>query len=92
MSDLKININGIEEIKDTLSVIIKRLDKIHRPAEQTIFDNNGFQEFLKISASKARKMRDNGKIAFSKDSRTGKIWYKLSDILAYLNSCYYERF
>jgi hypothetical protein len=49
-------------------------------------------QYLKISATKAQKLRNEGKLAYSKESRTGKIWYRLSDVLTYLDSCYYERF
>ena len=63
-----------------------------RSAKETIFDNKGLMEYLKISATKAQKLRNEGKLAYSKESRTGKIWYRLSDVLDYLDSCYYKRF
>ena len=66
--------------------------EIGRSAEQTIFDNKGLMDYLKISSTKAQKLRNEGKLAYSKESRTGKIWYKLSDVLTYLDSCYNKRF
>ena len=89
---IELNIKEITEIKETLSELKKIIFEIGRSAEQTIFDNKGLMEYLKISATKAQKLRNEGKLAYSKDSRTGKIWYKLSDVLLYLDSCYNKRF
>ncbi len=89
---IKIDIEGIKEIRDSLSELKKMFLENNRPAEQQILDNKGLMEYLKISSTKAQKLRNEGKLAFSKDSRTGKIWFRLSDVLAYLDSCYYKRF
>ena len=89
---IKIDIEGIKEIRESLSELKKLFLEKNRSAEQTIFDNKGLLEYLKISATKAQKLRNEGKLAFSKDSITGKIWYRLSDVLVYLDSCYYKRF
>ena len=89
---IKINIEEIKEIKETLLNLKTIILEKNRSAEQTIFDNKGLMQYLKISATKAQKLRNEGKLAYSKESRTGKIWYRLSDLLTYLDSCYYERF
>lgn len=89
---IELNIKEISEIHETLLELKKMISENGRPAEQTIFDNKGLLEYLKISATKAQKLRNEGKLAYSKDSRTGKIWYRLSDILEYLDSCYNKRF
>ena len=89
---IELNIKEITEIKENLIELKKMIQKIGRSAEQTIFDNKGLMEYLKISATKAQKLRNEGKLAYSKDSRTGKIWYRLSDVLIYLDSCYNKRF
>ena len=89
---IQINIKEITEIKENLIELKKMIQKIGRSAEETIFDNKGLMEYLKISATKAQKLRNEGKLAYSKDSRTGKIWYRLSDVLTYLDSCYNKRF
>ena len=89
---IELNIKEISEIKETLAELKKLFLEKNRSAEQTIFDNKGLLEYLKISATKAQKLRNEGKLAFSKDSITGKIWYRLSDVLVYLDSCYYKRF
>ena len=89
---IKIDIEGIKEIRESLSELKKLFLEKNRSAEQTIFDNKGLLEYLKISATKPQKLRNEGKLAFSKDSITGKIWYRLSDVLVYLDSCYNKRF
>ncbi len=89
---IKIDIEGIKEIRDSLSELKKMFLDKNRPAEQQILDNKGLMAYLKISSTKAQKLRNEGKLAFSKDSLTGKIWFRLSDVLAYLDSCYYKRF
>lgn len=89
---IQIDIEELAEIKETLSELKKIFLEKNRPAEQQILDNKGLMEYLKISSTKAQKLRNEGKLAFSKDSRTGKIWYRLSDVLAYLDSCYNKRF
>ena len=89
---IELNIKEISEIKETLVELKKMFLDKNRPAEQQILDNKGLMAYLKISATKAQKLRNEGKLAFSKDSLTGKIWFRLSDVLAYLDSCYYKRF
>jgi hypothetical protein len=89
---IELNIKEISEIKETLSELKKIILEIGRSAEQTIFDNKGLMDYLKISSTKAQKLRNEGKLAYSKDSRSGKIWYRLSDVLIYLDSCYNKRF
>ena len=89
---IKIDIEGINDIRDSLSELKQIFLEKNRPAEQQILDNKGLMEYLKVSATKAQKLRNEGKLSFSKDSRTGKIWFRLSDVLVYLDSCYYKRF
>lgn len=89
---IKIDIEGIKEIRESLSELKKMFLEKNRPANQQILDNKGLMEYLKISSTKAQKLRNEGKLAFSKDSRTGKIWFRVSDVLVYLDSCYYKRF
>ena len=92
MEKFEINLKGLGGVEQKLDYLILRINKIGRSAEQEILDNKGLMQYLKISATKAQKLRNEGKLAFSKDSRTGKIWYRLSDVLIYLDSCYYKRF
>ena len=92
MDSINIKLEGLKELTEKVDYLLARIEKDKLPPEHVIYDNNGLQEFLKISASKAADLRNTGKLAFSKESATGKIWYRLSDILAYLDSCYCKRF
>tara|TARA_B100000795_G_scaffold134275_1_gene100288 strand:- start:306 stop:587 length:282 start_codon:yes stop_codon:yes gene_type:complete len=92
MNNIKIDLKGLDDINDKLDFILQKIDNKSLPPNQIIYDNKGLQEFLNVSAGKAALLRKNGKLSYSKDSHTGKIWYKLSDILEYIDSCYYEKF
>ena len=92
MEKFELKLKGLENVEQKLDYLIEAIKKTRRPAEQQILDNKGLMEYLKISSTKAQKLRNEGKLAFSKDSRTGKIWFRLSDVLVYLDSCYNKRF
>jgi len=92
MEKFELKLKGLESVEQKLDYLIEAVKKTGRSVEHEILDNKGLMEYLKISATKAQKLRNEGKLSFSKDSRTGKIWFRLSDVLAYLDSCYYKRF
>ena len=92
MEKFELKLKGLESVDQKLDYLIEAIKKTGRSVEHEILDNKGLMEYLKISATKAQKLRNEGKLSFSKDSRTGKIWFRLSDVLIYLDSCYYKRF
>jgi hypothetical protein len=92
MEKFEFKLKGLDSVDQKLDYLIEAIKKTGRSAEHEILDNKGLMEYLKISATKAQKLRNEGKLSFSKDSRTGKIWFRLSDVLIYLDSCYYKRF
>ena len=92
MEKFELKLKGLESVEQKLDYLIEAIKKTGRSVEHEILDNKGLMEYLKISATKAQKLRNEGKLSFSKDSRTGKIWFRLSDVLVYLDSCYYKRF
>jgi len=92
MSKLHINIEGVEDLNSKMDKLTLLIQNQNKSAEHTILDNKDLLDYLKISLTTAQKLRNEGKIAYSKDGRTGKIWYLLSDVLAYLDSCYNKRF
>ena len=92
MSKLHINIQGVEDLNSKMDKLTLLIQNQNKSAEHTILDNKDLLDYLKISLTTAQKLRNEGKIAYSKDGRTGKIWYRLSDVLAYLDSCYNKRF
>jgi hypothetical protein len=92
MSKLYINIEGVDDLNTKVDKLTSLIQNLNKSAEHTILDNKGLLDYLKISLTTAQKLRNEGKIAYSKDGRTGKIWYRLSDVLSYLDSCYNKRF
>ena len=92
MSNLNINIDGIDDLNSKVDKLTLLIQNLNKPPEYVILDNKGLLDYLKISLTTAQKLRNEGKLAFSKDSRTGKIWFRVSDVLVYLDSCYYKRF
>lgn len=92
MSKLYIKIEGVDDLNTKVDNLTSLIQNQNKSAEHTILDNKGLLDYLKISLTTAQKLRNEGKIAYSKDGVTGKIWYRLSDVLAYLDSCYSKRF
>ena len=92
MNKIELEIIGLKELHEKLDAMAQKVEQNSLPPQYIIYDNNGFQKLLKISSSKAAELRNTGKIAYSKESATGKIWYKLSDVLEYIDSCRQEKF
>ena len=92
MSKLEIKIPELEHIKVKIDVIMERLNCQTRNPKHIVMDNDGLMDYLKISRSKAAMLRNEGKIAYSKESQTGKVWYLLSDVLDFLKTLRHEKF
>lgn len=92
MNKIELQIQGLKELHDKIDMITRQVFKSKLSPEHIVYDNKGLQEYLNISAGKASELRNSGKIAYSKESATGKIWYKLSDILEYVDSLRQEKF
>ena len=78
--------NHIEQIKTLVSQIEQlktEFQTARRPAEETILDDVALQEMLKVSKRTTAYWREKGLITFSKLG--GKIYYRLSDILALIS-------
>ena len=56
--------------------------KAQRPADQVILDEVDFCKFLKICKRHAANLRASGAITYSKAG--GKIYYRLSDVLDFI--------
>lgn len=56
--------------------------KVQRPPNEVILDEVDFCQFLKISKRHAANLRSTGAITYSKAG--GKIYYKLSDVLDFI--------
>jgi hypothetical protein len=72
----------IQELIDTVDDVKKALEKIRRPANETILDDVDVRGLLKVSKRTLAYWRERGIITFSKVG--GKIYYRLSDILVLL--------
>ncbi len=92
MNKIELEISGLDELHQKIDLIAEKVLQNSLPPEYIVYDNNGFQDLLKISSSKAAELRNTGKVALSKESATGKIWYKLSDVMDYIDSCRQEKF
>lgn len=70
------------EFANLVDLIKKEVEKATRPPEQIIYDDVDLRNILKVSERTTAYWRSKGKITFSKIC--GKIYYRLSDILAFL--------
>lgn len=70
------------EFPDLIEKVKGEVEKAKRPAEEVIYDDVDLQELLKVSKRTTGYWREKGMITFSKVG--GKIYYLLSDILAFL--------
>jgi len=78
-----------EQLKNDLKEIKAHVKKITVPSEAFI-DNKEFAKLFNISYRTAQMWRDEGKIGFSQEG--GKIYYRLSDIDAFLEGCHHKPF
>jgi len=60
-----------------------QIEQAQRPADQIILDDVDLCKMLKVSKRTTATLRANGQITFYKCG--GKIIYKLSDVLAYID-------
>ena len=69
-------------LKEIQELIRFELQQLSRPAEETIIKEEHFKQMLGLSKSQAIKIRGQRLIKYYKNGN--KIYYLLSDILAYL--------
>ena len=73
-----------ESIQEILNSIRRELHNCQRPANEIIVDNTGMMDILNISKRTAASMRQKRMITYSRIG--GLIYYKLSDILEFINN------
>ena len=73
---------GWEEI---IRQIRFEISQAQRPAEEIILDDIELCNQLKISKRKSASMRDEREITYHQKTKHGKVYYKLSDVLEYIN-------
>ncbi len=72
----------LQELIGTVNDVKVALEKMGRPANETILDDVDVRDLLKVSKRTLAYWRERGIITFSKLG--GKIYYRLSDILILL--------
>ena len=74
---------NLQKIYETLHLIKNEFLNAKRPAEEIILDDIDLQHFLKCSKRKTAELRERRVITYFKPQ--GKVYYRLSDVLNYLN-------
>jgi hypothetical protein len=70
------------ELYEILHLIKDEILKAKRPPEEVILDDVDLQNLLRCSKRKAAELREKKMITYMKP---GKVYYKLSDVLKYLD-------
>jgi len=78
-----------EELKDNITEVKQRLKDMAFP-EDRIVENQEFLTIMNVSYKTAKGWRDKGKIGYSKEGN--KIYYRMSDIKAFLDLFYHKPF
>lgn len=67
-------------LEDFSRMITTEIRQAKRPANEILYDDVDLRNYMKVSKRTTAQWREDGKIVFSKIG--GKIYYKLSNILA----------
>lgn len=94
--ELEDKINELDKISSQYDTILKNMEdlkevlfeKQKRP-EDTILTNKQFLELMGISSRTGQTWRDNNLISFSQIGNC--LYYRLSDVLEFLNNYFHER-
>lgn len=91
MNLLLLNEESYQKLLDMLNEIHLKLDEVNtqRPFKEVYLDNEALCHELKVSPRTLQNRRDSGVLPYIKDE--GKIYYKASDVEAYLNSNYINK-
>ena len=61
-----------------------------RPADEITLDDADLQALLKVSKRHTAELREKKLIAYSQPIPNGKVYYMLSDVIAYLKTGYHQ--
>src|SRR5690348_6602567 len=75
--------NSTQEIIELIRELKNEISQTQRPANEVIYDDVDLRQLLKVSRRTIAEWRANKLITFSKVQ--GKIFYRLSDILDFLD-------
>jgi hypothetical protein len=76
------NIENLSTLTKKIDELLPIMQQIARPPDQTILDDVGLRDMLKMSKRSTAYLREKGLITYSKIG--SKIYYRLSDILSFL--------
>jgi len=76
------NIENLDTLNQKIDLLLPIVEQMARPPDQTILDDVGLREILKMSKRSTAYLREKGLITYSKIG--SKIYYRLSDILLFL--------
>jgi len=76
------NIENLSTLTKKIDELLPIMEQIARPPDQTILDDVGLRDMLKMSKRSTAYLREKGLITYSKIG--SKIYYRLSDILSFL--------
>ncbi len=89
MNAIIISKEAYQEVIAKLDTILKKQSEGINTLKETWLSNSEACHILKISSRTLQNYRDKGTLPFSQSQN--KIYYKLSDIEAHLNSHYFKR-
>lgn len=84
------NIENISELSKKIDLLLPIIDQLARPPDQIILDDVQLREILKMSKRSTAYLREKGLITYSKVG--SKIYYLLSDVLAFLKKYEFPAF
>jgi hypothetical protein len=73
------------EFKEFLRLVRKEIQDAQRPASEIILDDEDVMRLLKISKRKLQYLKANSEIPYYHPRPGNRTYYKLSDILNWLN-------
>jgi len=77
-----IDLETLNELVQSVSQLKSALENVGKPPEEVVYDDVDLRDKLKVSKRTTAYWREKGLLTFSKIG--GKIFYKWSDILAFL--------
>lgn len=86
MKAIVIDENVLQEIRDKLAALEASSQAQNEDPKHKWIDNQEFCQLLKVSPRTAQNYRDSGIVAFSQPG--SKVYYKMSDVHAMLESFY----
>ena len=88
IDEIRKNLKEFQE--NTQNTLRQELMYSLRPANEVPLDDVDLQALLKVSKRHTADLRGKKLIAFSQPNPNGKVYYMLSDVIAYLKTGYHQ--